>query len=103
MVLRITLEEGSRPRTTLKLEGSVAGEWTALLERECHGLLRSWGALSLDMQGVNFVDRTGIEALGRLDRAGVEIRGCTDPVASVLEGEGIRVARDADCADDGRH
>ena len=45
MMLRITLEETLRPRATLRLEGSVAGEWVALLERECIGLLRAWVAL----------------------------------------------------------
>lgn len=100
MMLRITLEETLRPRATLMLEGSVAGEWVALLERECIGLLRAWVALSLDLKGVGFVDRAGVEALRRLRRAGVEIRGCSGPVGSVLEGEGIIVPRDADGVDD---
>jgi hypothetical protein len=94
MMLRITLEEGSRPRATLKLEGSIAGAWVALLERECLGLLQAWGELSLDLSGVGFVDRAGVEALGRLNRAAVEIRGCPGTVASVLEAEGIHLARD---------
>lgn len=102
MMLRITLEETLRPRATLRLEGSVAGEWVALLERECLGLLRAWVALSLDLKGVGFVDRAGVEVLRRLGRAGVEIRGCTGPIGSVLEGEGIIVPRDADGMDDGQ-
>src|SRR5262245_39386146 len=96
MVLRITLEEGLRPRATLKLEGSLAGEWTALLERECTGLLRAWGALRLDLAGVGFVDRAGVGVLGRLSRAGAEIRGCTPTVAGVLLAEGVRLAQDTD-------
>jgi len=96
MVLRITLEEGSRPRATLRLEGSVSGAWTALLERECTGLLRAWGALCLDLAGVVFVDQAGIDVLGRLSRAGVEIRGCSATVAGVLEGEGVRLAAETE-------
>jgi hypothetical protein len=102
MMLRITLEETLRPRATLRLEGSVAGEWVALLERECIGLLRAWVALILDLKGVGFVDRAGVEVLRRLGRAGVEIRGCSGTVESVLEGEGIIVARDSDGVDDGQ-
>ena len=102
MVLRITREVGSRSRATLRLEGSVVAEWAALLERECSGLLRSRGAVSLDLAGVRFVDRAGVEALERLSRAGVEIRCPSGPVASVLEAEGIRVTRDADDVNDGR-
>ena len=74
MTLRITRVKGSRSRATLKLEGSVVAEWAALLQRECSDLLRSWGAVSLDLADVSFVDRAGVEALERLSRQGVEIR-----------------------------
>jgi ABC-type transporter Mla MlaB component len=102
VTLRITREHRSRARALLRLEGSVVAEWAALLERECSSLLRSWGVVSLDLAGVNFVDRAGVEALERLNRTGVEIRCRSGPVASVLEGEGVRVTRDADDVNDGR-
>src|SRR5262245_48691564 len=91
MTLRITRQRGSRSRARLRLEGRIVDEWAALLERECLDLLLSRGAVSLDLAGVGFVDRTGVEVLGRLSRAGVEIRCRSMLVASVLEGEGIRV------------
>jgi ABC-type transporter Mla MlaB component len=96
MTLRITREEGSRSRATLKLEGSVVAEWAALLEHECSDLLRFSTSVSLDLAGVGFVDRAGVEALERLSRAGVEIRCPSGAVASVLLGEGVRVRHDAD-------
>ena len=102
MTLRITREEEPGSRARLRLEGRLLAEWTAVLERECVGVLRSRGAVSLDLVGVNFVDQAGVDVLGRLCRAGVEIRCHSGPVASVLEGEGIRVTRDADDATDGR-
>jgi STAS domain len=101
VTLRITREEGSRSRALLRLEGSVVAECAALLERECLSVLRSGGAVSLDLVGVNFVDRAGVEALEWLSRAGVEIRCRSGPVASVLEGEGVRLTRDADDVNDG--
>ena len=101
-MLRITRDGGSRSRATLRLEGSVVGEWAALLERECSDLLRFREAVSLDLAWVSFVDRAGVEALERLSRAGVEIRCRSGPVASVLEAEGVRVTRNADSVDDGR-
>jgi len=94
VTLRITRKKGSRSRATLVLEGKVAAEWAVLLERECSDLLRSRLAVSLDLAGVTFVDRAGVQTLGRLSRAGVEIRCRPGPVASVLEGEGIRVTQD---------
>ena len=102
MTLRLTREDGSGSPALLRLEGSVVAEWAALLERECSRLLRSGGAVSLDLAGVTFVDRAGVEVLERLSRAGVEIRCRSGPVAGVLEGEGVRVTRDADGVDDGR-
>jgi len=99
MTFRITRENGSRSRATLKLEGRVVAEWAALLERECSDLLRSSTSVSLDLAGVSFVDRAGVETLERLSRAGVEVRCPSGPVASVLLGEGVRVTH---CADDGQ-
>ena len=96
MTLRITRQEGSRSRATLKLEGSVVADCAALLERECSDLLRSSTAVSLDLVGVGFVDRAGVEALERLSRAGVEIRCPSGAVASVLLGEGVHVTHDED-------
>lgn len=102
MTLRITREEGSRSRVRLWLEGSVVGDWATLLERECSCLLRASAAVSLDLTGVGIVDRAGVGTLERLSRAGVEIRCRPGAVASVLEGEGIRVTRDANGEDDER-
>jgi hypothetical protein len=53
---------------------------------------RSGASLRLDLEGVGFVDRAGVEALRRLSREGTEICCPAGPVASVIEGEGIRVA-----------
>jgi hypothetical protein len=102
VALRITREEGPGSRALLRLEGRVVAEWAALLERECVALLRSRCLVSLDLAGVNFVDRAGLEVLTRLGRAGVEIRCRSGPVASVLEGEGVSVVRDADDVDEWR-
>jgi|SRR5215472_1933724 len=96
MTFRITHEKRSRSRATLKLEGSVVAQWAALLERECADLLRSSATVSLDLAGVGFVDRAGVEALERLNRAGVEIRCPSGAVASVLLGEGVRVTHSDD-------
>jgi anti-anti-sigma regulatory factor len=99
VTLRITREMGSPSRATLKLEGSIASQWAALLERECSDLFRSCSAVRLDLAGVAFVDRAGVEALERLSRAGAEISCRSGVVASVLEGEGIRVTREENVVD----
>src|SRR5262245_17606126 len=89
-MLRITRELRSGGHTTLRLEGSLVAEWVDLVAHECSALRRT-GAVSLDLAGVGFVDRAGIDALTRLSSAGVEIRCHPGAVASVLEAEGIRI------------
>jgi ABC-type transporter Mla MlaB component len=102
VTLRITREKGEPSRARLKLEGRIVAECVALLERECTDLLRSRSAVHLDLAGVSFVDWAAVEALERLSRAGVEISCRSGPVASVLEGEDIRVMRESNGVDDGQ-
>ena len=102
MVLRITQNEGADSGAILRLEGRVVAEVAAVLEQECSELLRSRDEVSLDLAGVSFVDRVGVEVLQRLSRAGAEILCPSGPVASVLEGAGVRVTLDADSVDDDR-
>lgn len=99
MVLKITRGEASGSRVTLRLDGSLLSEWAEFLEHECRRLLRTPGAVRLDLRGVNFVDRAGVEALARLSQTGVEVHCRPGPVANVLAAEGIRVAGDADGSD----
>jgi ABC-type transporter Mla MlaB component len=91
VTLRITREPRTAARAILRLEGNLVREWVNLLELECSELRRSAGAVRIDLAGVGFVDRAGIEALQRLSRAGAEICCRSGPVASVLEGERISV------------
>ena len=96
MVLRITRDDETASGVKLRLDGRLVEPWASLVEQECSSALRSARAVTVDLSGVAFVDRTGIEALGRLDRAGVAIRGCSDLVASILAADGIRAERSAD-------
>ncbi|HEX5043807.1 MAG TPA: hypothetical protein VFV75_12925 [Candidatus Polarisedimenticolaceae bacterium] len=91
MMLRITREDTERGKITLKLEGRLAQDLVGLLEQECSTLHALSGAPTLDLSGVTFVDRSGVQALKRLRGMGCAIGGCSDLVASVLKAEGIRV------------
>lgn len=95
MTVRITRKQGARSRATLRVEGRLVGEWAVLLEAECLDLQGAGLAVCLDLAGVGFVDRAGIETLGRLARRGAVIRCPAGAVASVLEAEGVRVTQDA--------
>jgi anti-anti-sigma regulatory factor len=101
MVLRINQSDGSDSGSILLLEGRIHAEEAAFLQRECFQLLQSRDEVSLDLTDVSFVDRAGVSVLLELQLAGVEIRCRPGAVASVLEGEGIRLALDPG-AEDGR-
>jgi hypothetical protein len=90
MVLRISRDDGRAHGVTLKIDGRLVGAWAALLEHECYDAMREAAEVSVDLSGVAVIDRAAIDALGRLDDAGVAIRGCSDLVRSILAAEGIR-------------
>src|SRR5262245_43002342 len=89
VVLRITKGPESDSGATLELEGRIVGEGATLLERECIELLEMKAAVRLDLAGVSFVDRAGIDALRRLSGIGVEIHSRSGPLTSVLEADGV--------------
>ena len=94
-MLRIHRDDVDAHTVTLALHGRIAAEWADLLERECVRSSRSGFRVVLDLSGVVFISRSGLEVLGRLDRAGVEIRGCSSLIAAILEQEGIRSTGDS--------
>lgn len=92
-MLRIVRNNVETQRVILVLQGHIVGEWADLLERECLELGHSGLRAVLDLSGVTFIGRSGLEVLVRLDRAGVGIKGCSPLVAEMLEQEGIVVGR----------
>jgi anti-anti-sigma regulatory factor len=92
-VLRIQRSDANAHTVTLVLQGRIVAEWADLLERECAELMRSKSRVVLDLSEVVFIGRYGVEALGRLARAGARVIGCTPLVAAMLEQEGIAVRR----------
>jgi anti-anti-sigma regulatory factor len=92
-VLHIVRGDSDASTATLLLQGRVVAEWADLLERECLGLIQAGRAVVLDLSDVVFIGRSGIAALGRLDKAGVRITGCTPLIAAMLEQEGIAARR----------
>jgi hypothetical protein len=90
-MLRITYDYLSIDRATLRLDGILGADWTDLVERECSGLVRAGVTVTLDLLGVVFVDRAGVETLLRLGHSGVAIRCRSGALAGVLEAEGVRI------------
>jgi hypothetical protein len=66
-LLRISVQNGN-DELTLKVEGKLTGPWIGELTREWDSLtpFPHGKKLSLDLRGMTFVDRNGVEALGRI-------------------------------------
>ena len=88
-MLYITRDDLDAHNVLLALQGRISAEWADLLEQECREL-RAFGLrVALDLSGVVFISRPGVEALGRLGQSGVAITGCSPLVAAMLRQEGI--------------
>lgn len=83
-VLRISSAAEGGSLVTLKVEGTVVGDWVPLLEAECLRLLDARKLVELDFAGVGFVDRDGVAMLGALVARGVQIVGATTLVKVIL-------------------
>ena len=66
-MLRISVQDGN-DELTLKLEGKLIGPWIGELVREWDSLMPfpRGKKLSLDLRGMTFVDRNGVETLSRI-------------------------------------
>lgn len=85
-MLRITRVSEGKVVTELKLEGQVAGDWVSLLEDECRASTERGRKVVLDLEGVTFVDRLGVDSLRRLREAGGEWVGAPSWIEDLLTG-----------------
>ena len=84
-MLKIELLQNRQDAVTLELAGRVVGPWVAELNRSCEQALGVGGTLSVDLRGVSFVDREGVELLLRLRRRHVSLINCSPFVAEQLK------------------
>jgi ABC-type transporter Mla MlaB component len=72
-MLRISIHQPAGPAAALRLEGQIAGPWTAELDRVCARLLAEGRRLTLDLADVTLIDRAGVALLAALVRRGVAL------------------------------
>jgi anti-anti-sigma regulatory factor len=92
-MLRILRDDVAAHRVILILQGRIVAEWPEVLERECMEMIQAGLRITLELSGVVFIGRSGVEVLGRLGRAGVVMKGCSPLIADMLEQEGIAAGR----------
>lgn len=84
-MLKIVVETG-RGTGTVRAEGQVIGVWVDELRRSCDQVLGAGTALVVDLAGVSFADRGGVELLRTLGTRGVAVVNCSRFVAEQLKG-----------------
>lgn len=84
-MLKITSHESAQARVTMTLEGRVVAEWVMLLEQECTRHQQHERRIVLQCDGVTYVDASGSAMLQRLQSQGVEIRGCSALIDSLIK------------------
>jgi hypothetical protein len=70
----------------VRAEGQMIGPWVHELGRSCDELVGAGLEPIVDLGGVSFVDRAGVELLRALGHRGVAIVNCSTFVAEQLKG-----------------
>jgi positive regulator of sigma E activity len=89
-VLRISSVSHGGSRVTLKVEGTLVGEWVALLEAECLSRLDEGEVVELDFADVSLVNRSGIVMVRALIAKGVGVIGANALVNALLGLDGVQ-------------
>lgn len=74
-MLRLAIQSTNQEETVLEAHGRIAGQDVAFLEQEGEQALRQGQGLTLDLDGVRFIDRAGVELLRGWTDRGVTLRG----------------------------
>jgi ABC-type transporter Mla MlaB component len=76
-MLRISTIETAANAVTLRLEGQIAGPWTAELEAACERVLAAGLRLTLDLAEVSLIDRPALTLLAALTQRAVTLAHCS--------------------------
>lgn len=84
-MLRITQVSEDSDSVCLKVEGRVIGDWVSVLARTCGSCLSQKRQITLDISGVTYIDRRGVDTLTRISGENVRLTGATLLVQALLE------------------
>lgn len=85
-MLRITDMNGAGGGRTLKIEGRIDAAQIEELSRAVAAVLTA-APLVLDMSGVTYVDRPGVDLLHVLRGRGVQLRNCSPFIETLISTE----------------
>jgi ABC-type transporter Mla MlaB component len=76
-MLRIVEEKTNNDSTTLRLDGRIIGQWIAVLRNSCEQVFQTDDRVILDLSGVSFADRDGVELLQQLEQRRASLVNCS--------------------------
>jgi ABC-type transporter Mla MlaB component len=76
-MLRITENRVASNEMILLLEGQLTNHWIEIARETCEQVLSQNNQLVLDVAGVTFADRNGIEFLQTMLQQQVELKNCS--------------------------
>ena len=88
-MLRLTLVSQSTAEAVLQVDGRIAGKEVDILAREGDAQLRRVRRLVLELDGVQFIDETGMRLLHRWSRERLVLRGGSELVRMLLQANGL--------------
>ena len=88
-MLRLTIRSQTPEQVVQEVHGWVSGKDVEILEQEGTRLFQQTQCLVLDLEGVRFIDRAGIELLQRWSGERLVLRGGSPFVRALLEEHGL--------------
>lgn len=85
-MLRIQLLDMQDGTATLAVEGRVVGPWVEELRRSTERALAAGAKITVDLNAVSFVDRSGVELLLSLRSRDVALANCSPFLVEQLRG-----------------
>ena len=90
-MLRMTIKAQSAQELILGVYGKVTGAAIPLLQQEVENRLGTSAKLVLDLDGVPFIDRSGLEVLKQWSSSKVDLRGGSPFLRALLAAEGLEI------------
>jgi len=89
-MVKISSVERTGKVGTVRLEGRLVDMWVTEVRKYCDMVLSEQRELILDLTGVSFADRHGIELLQQLQAKSVRLVNCSPFLSGQIEGKGER-------------
>jgi len=76
-MLRIVEVDATNDSMRLRLDGRLVSQWVEVLRSSCQQAFLNHDRLTLDLAGVSFADREGVQLLRQLEQLQVALINCS--------------------------